>query len=241
MIAIVIPCYNEASRLDLEMVSRLFQDPRVRVILVDDGSTDETRSLIDAYTAAQPAAEALVLERNGGKAEAVRRGMLRAIDGGAEILGYLDADMATPPQEMLRLLRNLEDQDKLVVLGARVRLLGHAILRTGFRHYLGRLFATVASLALGLPVYDTQCGAKIFRNVPALRRSIEQPFGSRWAFDVELLARLTEDPVERLTEKDFLEVPLWTWTDRAGSKLTFSAMVKAALDLVGIYVRRKTS
>lgn len=241
MIAVIVPCYNEAARLDLDAVSQLFEDPGLNVILVDDGSTDDTRTLIESYAAQHPGAHALILERNGGKAEAVRRGLLHGLEQGASIVGYLDADMATPPHEMLRLVHSLKETDKSVVLGARVRMLGHEIRRAGFRHYLGRLFATVASLALGLPVYDTQCGAKVFRAGPALRRSLATPFGSRWAFDVELLARLTETTEQPLTQHDMLEVPLSTWADREGSKLTASAMVKAALDLFAIYLRRKRS
>src|SRR5437762_2862299 len=71
----------------------------------------------------------------------------------------------------------------------RVKLLGRNIQRSLIRHYCGRVFATVASLALGVDVYDTQCGAKIFRATPEMRQIFATPFRSQWIFDVEILSR----------------------------------------------------
>ena len=106
---------------------------------------------------------------NVGKAEAVRTGLLRCLADGAEITGYFDADLATPPEEMIRLVRTLQEREATVALAARVALLGTRIERSHLRHYLGRVFATIASLILRIRVYDTQCGAKAFRTVPAFR------------------------------------------------------------------------
>lgn len=129
---------------------------------------------------------------------------------------------------MLELLRT-SDQWK-AVLASRVRLLGRDIQRGLFRHYAGRVFATAASLALRLPVYDTQCGAKIFVSTPALREALETPFESRWVFDVYLIARLL-NAAEPLHESEILEYPLLHWRDIPGSKLRFSSMVGAAFEL----------
>jgi len=87
---------------------------------------------------------------------------------------------------------------------------------------VGRVFATCASLAIGLPVYDTQCGAKIFRNTERLRQVFRIPFRVKWTFDVEILARFLL--LERVfggprTRDRFVEYPLERWDDMPGSKL----------------------
>jgi dolichyl-phosphate beta-glucosyltransferase len=190
-VAVVVPCYNEAARFDVEAFVELAG--RVdTLMLVDDGSTDATGELLTAVEDRSGGrAEVHRLARNQGKAEAVRSGMSAAIDSGSDIIAYFDADLATPVDELLRLIDVLREHEELsVVLASRIRLLGHAIERRTSRHYLGRLYATAASLTLRLPVYDSQCGAKAFRSTPALRRAVEVPFPDAWSFDVELLARL---------------------------------------------------
>ncbi|MDX2051366.1 MAG: glycosyltransferase [Polyangiaceae bacterium] len=239
-VGLVIPCYNEAERLDFALVEQLLADPRVKLFLVDDGSTDATFERLTEFSFLHPGrVEVVPIRPNGGKAEAVRRGLLRALEDGARLVGYLDADMATPPEEMLRLLATLEKSSALLALGSRVRMLGADIQRTTARHYLGRVFATLASLSLSLPVYDTQCGAKVARDHATLRRALSYPFTSRWAFDVELLDRLTADREYAYTMADLVEMPLKTWGERGGSKLSSKAMVKAGLDLVGIGIKRR--
>ena len=162
--------------------------------------------------------------------------MLAALAEGARIVGYVDADLSTPVGEILRLLAELERRRAVVVMGARVALLGTTIRRQPHRHYLGRLFATAASVVLGLPVYDTQCGAKFFRATPTLGGALATPFRSRWIFDVELAGRLLlgAGGTPPLRAGDFLEVPLQQWTDVSGSKLGALHMMRAAWDLVVI-------
>ncbi|MGF1466250.1 MAG: glycosyltransferase [Sandaracinaceae bacterium] len=235
---LVIPCYNEERRLRAELVAELLEDPRIRILFVDDGSEDGTAALLDRLIASSPSGRAarLSLGENRGKAEAVRAGLRCALDEGEELLGYCDADFATPPSELRRLLDHLESSGREVVLGCRVARLGADIDRRMTRHYLGRVFATVASVVLRLRVYDTQCGAKLFRASPALRRALAVPFRSRWAFDVELLGRLTfgDDDSPGLGAENMLEVPLDEWQDVGGSKLGSRAMLRAGFDLLSL-------
>jgi dolichyl-phosphate beta-glucosyltransferase len=234
---LIIPCYNEARRLDVSAVGALLDDDRVDLILVDDGSTDHTRAILDEFAAARPRrVRVLALAKNGGKAEAVRQGLLAAIADGAEITGYLDADLATPPAEIRRLLGLLRAGDAQVLVGARVALLGHEIERRPLRHYLGRVFATLASVALHKRIYDTQCGAKLFRVSDTLADAVREPFLSRWAFDVELFGRLFlgSETAPPLAEASVWEEPLHTWCDVKGSKLSARHMGLALADLVRI-------
>ena len=186
---LVVPCFNEAQRLDVPAFTELAASGDVRLLFVDDGSTDATPQVLESLcAAANGRAQWLKLAENSGKAEAVRQGLLLAIAQGATEIGFLDADLSTPPSELRRLLDVLHARPEVqVLIGARVRLLGNAVERKAIRHYLGRVFATAASLTLALHIYDTQCGAKLFRVTPALQAALAEPFVSRWIFDVELL------------------------------------------------------
>jgi glycosyltransferase involved in cell wall biosynthesis len=232
---LVVPCYNEEQRLDgAALVGLVDARPRLNLLLVDDGSTDGTRRVLDDIASSRATRiRVLGLAQNGGKAEAVRRGLVEALAGPAALVGYFDADLSTPPGEVLRLLAVIEARGASVTMGSRVALLGTDIHRKPARHYLGRLFATAASTILGVRVYDTQCGAKVFRRTPALVAALETPFLSRWAFDVELLGRLLigTPTAARVDAGSVVEMPLQAWRDVPGSKLKPAAMAGALKDL----------
>jgi glycosyltransferase involved in cell wall biosynthesis len=230
---VVVPCFDEAERLDgaafLELSRHVDQ-----LLFVDDGSSDQTAAVVGRLVAAHPERIDLIsLPRNVGKAEAVRIGLLTAIGRGNSIVGYLDADLATPTSEMTRLIDIARTQPhRTAVLGSRVALLGHTVRRRPARHYLGRLYATAASLALGVAVYDTQCGAKVFRVGTPLQFALADPFPDRWSFDVELLARLLADPNQ--SADPLLEVPLLEWRDVAGSSVGAWSGARAVWALTGL-------
>lgn len=239
---IVIPCFNERERLDQDSVAALLASPAVRLVFVDDGSCDGTDDLLQAVAEAHPGrVEVMTQPSNQGKAEAVRTGLVHALESGAGQVGYLDADFSTPAAEMLRLIGCLNESDASMVLGSRVRLLGRDVERRMVRHYLGRVFATAASLTVGLAVYDTQCGAKVMRRSTALEEALSRPFISRWVFDVELIDRLLRPAsgTGALTAADFLEVPLARWHDVKGSKLSPKGMARAGVDLLRMVASRR--
>lgn len=233
---IVVPCFCEEGRLDrAAFLGFARAQPDLSLLFVDDGSTDGTAGLLASLALESGGRCAvLTLETNRGKAEAVRQGLRRALEGDADIVGYLDADLATPLDELARLLGLLREGRHQVILGSRVGLLGYDIQRKTSRHYLGRVFATAASLALRLRIYDTQCGAKLFRRTPALAAALRDPFVSRWAFDVELLGRLLIGSSEapRLLPQAITEAPLLRWHDVAGSKLGMSDVLGMAREML---------
>ncbi len=239
-VALVVPCYNEASRLDLAAF-REYRIPGRRLVFcfVNDGSRDETRTVLERLCREMTGRAVLVdLAQNQGKAEAVRLGMLEAFRLGAGVVGFWDADLATPLAELPRFCQVLEERPAVeVVIGSRVRLLGRRIERRALRHYLGRVFATGASVTLGLPVYDTQCGAKLLRATAFTREIFTTPFLARWVFDVELLARFGRAVAghEPPLETRVYELPLQRWTDVAGSKVRPWDFVRSGLELLRIW------
>jgi len=239
-VVVVVPCYNEAARLD-RAAFRDFSLPgrRLRFCFVNDGSRDDTSRVLQSLCAERAGLGwAIDLPVNQGKAEAVRQGLLAAIAAGPAIVGFWDADLATPLSELPRLHAVLEENPRVeLVLGSRVRLLGRHIDRSAVRHYLGRVFATGASLTLGLPVYDTQCGAKLLRVTPALGELLARRFLTRWVFDVELLARFERAArgAGPSVEERVYELPLLRWTDVPGSKVRPWDFVRSGLELVRIF------
>lgn len=236
---LIVPCFNEEHRLDRTRFLALASDPSVELLFVNDGSKDATGRVLDELARESGGrASALHLPKNVGKGEAVRQGLLRAIDEGAGVVGYADADLSTPPVELLKLLGHLEDDHVQAVIGARVMLIGRRIERKRVRHYLGRIFASIAETILRMPFYDTQCGAKFFRTTPLLKEALGLPFSSRWAFDLELLGRLLVGMgSERgLRPGELIEVPLDEWIDVGGSKLNVGSMAKTLVDLAKIEV-----
>ncbi len=237
----VVPCYNEAARLKTESFAAfLGLGYRVRLLFVNDGSSDGTWPLLEGLRVRYPQlVYVLDQQPNAGKAEAVRHGMLRAIAlGDSAYTGFWDADLATPLSSIPELLAKLAERPEIqMVFGARVRLLGRAIHRQAARHYLGRVFATVVSLLLRLPIYDTQCGAKLFRVTAEFEAILARPFLSRWIFDVEILARFIarhKDDREYVHDAIY-EFPLPEWTDVAGSKVGSLDFLKAFGELLTIY------
>jgi dolichyl-phosphate beta-glucosyltransferase len=243
-VRIIVPCYNEAARLDADAFVRSTRErPGISFCFVDDGSTDDTVQVMRRIQAASPSSVHLLhLNRNRGKAEAVRLGMVEALsDPAVRYVGYWDADLATPLDAIPLFVERLDGDPRLfLVTGARVQLLGRTISRSTMRHYTGRAFATAVSIALRLPVYDTQCGAKLWRVGPVARAVWSEPFRSRWIFDVELLARAIRH--ERVVtgagvEQRIFELPLPRWIDVRGSKLRARDYARAAWDVAGIYFR----
>jgi len=207
-------------------------------LFVNDGSTDSTETILEALKEEHPDRIGLLsLERNNGKAEAVRRGILQGLCLPYDYIGYWDADLATPLETIAEFRQVLDTTDAEVVIGSRVRLLGRRIERRAFRHYLGRVFATCASLLLGMKVYDTQCGAKLFRRSDILEKVFQKPFKVVWTFDVEMMARfaiMAQKTGERPGSR-WHEYPLTHWVDTKGSKVKSSDFVKGAIEF-GILV-----
>jgi dolichyl-phosphate beta-glucosyltransferase len=238
-VVLVVPCYNEAARLDVQaFASFTLPGHFVDFRFVDDGSTDNTHDVLQTIAAARGGVIVDRLERNGGKAAAVQHGFAAALSsagaGAAQYVGYWDADLAAPLSALEDFMGVMEARPDLEILfGSRVKLMGRSIERLAWRHYLGRVSATLVSMSLKLPIYDTQCGHKLFRATDLLRQVFTKPFSTNWLFDVEILARfLTMDPRGREHVAQMIyEYPLKHWVDVRGSKVRSADFARALADL----------
>jgi dolichyl-phosphate beta-glucosyltransferase len=239
-VSLVVPCYNEAFRLDVpQFRCYLARNSETCILFVDDGSTDNTVHTLEQLRAGyEDCTEILRCGKNRGKAEAVRLGLNHALENlQQKVVGYWDADLATPLEDVDCFTKVLDSRPETeMVFGSRVKLLGRHVQRQATRHYLGRVFATVVSQMLRLPIYDTQCGAKLFRVTPEIRQIFAEPFLSKWVFDVEIIARYLklygDDP--KHLEQIIYEYPLETWVDIPGSKVRPGDFLKALQDLFRI-------
>ncbi len=240
---VVVPCYNEARRLNMRAIQEFGRrSGAAELLFVNDGSRDETLELLEHLNHANPRSFSFLhLGQNRGKAEAVRLGMLLAVRSGADYVGFWDADLATPLADIEPFCKILEAKPHIdCVIGTRMRLLGHAIDRQPLRYWLGRIFANVASLTLGVKLFDTQCGAKLFRVTPEFSAVLGQAFSTRWIFDVEMFARmkrLRASARRGALAEAIYEFPLDAWRDVAGSNVRGRDFAKASVELARIYWR----
>lgn len=237
-LCLVIPCFNESARLVPEHFDELLATGWISLVVVNDGSSDDTGKILDSLARDRSRVTVLHLDTNCGKGEAVRQGCLAALRTKTKLIGYIDADFATPVSEVIRLAQiALTENGKLVVMGSRVKTLGSDINRSTIRHFIGRLFATLISLAIQESVYDSQCGLKLFRQFDELQNVFATPFLSRWLFDVEILLRLkTICGLRERNQLDqiALEVPLYSWSEVQGSKTRVSDGIIALLQITRI-------
>jgi dolichyl-phosphate beta-glucosyltransferase len=187
---------------------------------VNDGSTDDTLAILNEISIQYPD-RVMVYDQqpNKGKAEAVRNGILSVLNWKEfDYIGFMDADMATPTSEMVKLIEIASKFEKEMVVGSRIKRMGVNIDRKTSRHFAGRFIATMISTILDLPTYDTQCGAKIFKTGLA-KELFKDKFISRWLFDVELFFRAKSIFNENIFQKVY-EYPLNQWYEKGESKVS---------------------
>lgn len=235
---IIIPCYNEEKRLQGDNFKSYIRiNKHVFFLFVNDGSKDKTGLVLQNIARHEKSnIFVLNLKHNAGKAEAVRLGVLESFHWRRfDYIGYLDADLSCPLTEIKMLIDKIEKEKVFkMVIGSRVKRLGADIRRSALRHYFGRVLSTFASIILKLPVYDTQCGLKIFAKDYA-QYIFSKKFRTTWLFDCEILARLIHKYGYERVNKSIYEVPLHTWIEKGESKIKISYLFKIPVELYYIY------
>lgn len=234
-VCIVIPCYNEANRLPVNDFIGFFNlNSHIHFCFVNDGSIDNTSQILNEQLGAKfDNVSVLYLQNNVGKAEAIRIAVNDCLQKlQCNYIGYFDADLATPLTEIDYLISQIKTNTSFkVAIGARVQRMGVNISRNIVRHYFGRVFATCASYVLHVPIYDTQCGAKIFETELA-EKIFATPFISKWLFDVEIVARILK--LKHEYPNAIIEVPLRVWSEVKGSKIKLKDVIKIPFQLIKI-------
>lgn len=235
-ICIVIPLYNEASRFETESLIGFTKQNDLDFCLVNDGSTDNTKQIIDELALNNNRISALNLKKNIGKAEAVRTAYNHLIKKeDYKYIGYLDADFATPLEELHGFTDEINKSNKPFLMGIRLKRVGANIKRYKMRHYFGRIVASIISeIILKLPVYDTQCGAKLIESKLA-EQLFKEPFKTKWLFDVELIARIKKIHGKEFCLNNIVELPLNTWIDKGDSRISFLDFLKTPFVLIKLY------
>jgi glycosyltransferase involved in cell wall biosynthesis len=239
-ICFVVPCYNEENRLPVsKYISFIKQFPDTVICFVNDGSTDNTHSLLlQINSGNENQVHIISYTDNVGKAEAVRKGVQYCNSRlNHSHIAYLDADLSTPLKELVRLSEYI-NEDIEFCFGSRIMLIGAKIERKFSRHFVGRIIATFISNVLEIKVYDTQCGCKIFTKELSVHL-FEEPFISRWLFDVELFARKINLYGKDHALKKMLEIPLKEWINKSDSKVKIQYFFLLWIDLFLINYKYK--
>lgn len=233
--SIVIPCYNEEKGISNSEYSNFLENnPETFICFVNDGSKDNTLGVLNILKAKHDTQiHILSLEKNSGKAEAVRVGINYCNQNFQhKFIGYLDADLATTLEEFIDLRNYLKDE-VVFSFGSRIRKVGSTIERENSRFLIGRVVATFISNILDIKVYDTQCGSKLFTKEIS-EELFQKEFISKWLFDVEIFYRMILLFKREKAIKKMYEVPLKLWVEKGDSKVKFTYGFKLWFDLYKI-------
>jgi len=185
--SIVIPAYNEAARIGRALES-VIGCIRVRnwfaeVVVVDDGSRDETASIVRDFTAHAPEVRLLQNPGNRGKGYSVRNGLLHSF---GEVVMFTDADLSAPIEEAEDLFAAIHGGADIAIGSRWLERARQTVRQPFYRQFFGRCFNAVTRMVMGLPYADTQCGFKAFTRAAA-QTVFQLQTIDRWGFDPEIL------------------------------------------------------
>ena len=237
-VGVVIPCYNEEERLSSEDFKAFaHKNLGYHLCFVNDGSTDNTLHVLEELKRANPSHISVYdCEKNGGKAEAVRQGVLHlANDPQLDYIGFLDADLSTDFRDFHDLVETLENSNFKIVSGSRMARMGANITKESARKIISMTINLIIRNILKMPFNDTQCGAKIMRKdiIPLL---FTKPFITKWIFDVEIFIRMRKHYGKDKVQQFICEQPLKRWIHADGSKLSMKDSVKIVGQLAQIAI-----
>jgi glycosyltransferase involved in cell wall biosynthesis len=199
---------------------------------VNDGSKDNTLKVLnDLRKGREDFITVYDCEKNGGKAEAVRQGMLyMAKQEDLDYIGFLDADLSTDLSDFDDLVKTIESSDYKIVSGSRISRMGADIAKESSRQIISLTINYIIRKILKMDFKDTQCGAKIFHK-DVIDISFKEKFVTQWIFDVEIFKRMTLHFGLEKAKEILCEQPLKRWIHADGSKLSMKDSVKIVFQL----------
>ena len=227
-VGVVIPCYNEEERLfSKEFTDYIDKNSGYHLCFVNDGSTDKTLDVLNKLrTGREDFITVYDCAQNGGKAEAVRQGMLyMAKQEDLDYIGFLDADLSTDLSDFDDLVSTIENSNYMIVSGSRISRMGANITKESARKVISLSINFIIRKILKMDFKDTQCGAKIFHK-DVINISFGEKFVTQWIFDVEIFRRITLHYGLEKAKEIVCEQPLKRWIHADGSKLSMKDSVK---------------
>lgn len=228
VIGVVIPCYNEEERLKgEEFKSFINKYLGYHLCFVNDGSKDNTLKILNELRAGNEERISVYdCKKNGGKAEAVRLGMLHlAKDQQFDYIGFLDADLSTNFDDFQDLVTTITNSDFQIVSGSRMSRMGADITKESARAIISKTINFIIRKTLGMEINDTQCGAKIMTK-EIIEKTFQTKFLTKWLFDVEIFMRMKRVYGLQKAKQMICEQPLKRWIHADGSKLSMKDSVK---------------
>ncbi|HCQ14287.1 response regulator, partial [Flavobacterium sp.] len=228
IIGVVIPCYNEEKRLlSDEFRDFVHKNLGYHLCFVNDGSKDKTLEVLqDLVKGKEDYISVYDCEKNGGKAEAVRLGMLHlAKQSQFDYIGFLDADLSTDFADFNDLAETISNSKYKMVFGSRITRMGADIEKESARAIISKTINFIIRKTLGMEIKDTQCGAKIMTK-DVIENTFKEKFITKWLFDVEIFMRMKKVYGAKETKDLILEQPLKRWIHADGSKLSMKDSIK---------------
>jgi len=222
MISIVIPAHNEEKRIEktLKEYVSFFNDKKknkeiknFEILVVINNTKDNTEELVSRLSKKNKEIRYLNFEQ-GGKGFAIIEGFKDALKRNNELIGFIDADMATPPEAFYDLIKIIEKYPELdgVIANRWDKRSKIKLKQTVLRRFISRGYNFLVKSMFFLPYTDTQCGAKIFKR-RVIENNIQKLVTSNWGFDVALLVCLRRESSAKI-----ISIPT-TWEDRQDSKV----------------------
>ncbi|GLB50237.1 response regulator [Neptunitalea lumnitzerae] len=234
-VGVVIPCYNEEERiLSDEFLDFVDRNSGYHLCFVNDGSKDNTLKVLHSLRKGREDFISVYnCEKNGGKAEAVRRGMLYMAEmEDLDYIGFLDADLSTDLKDFDDLVTTIESTQFKIVSGSRIARMGADITKQSARQIISLSINYIIRKILGMNFKDTQCGAKIM-DKDIIKIAFQQKFVTKWLFDVEIFMRMKKH-FGATAETYICEQPLKRWIHADGSKLSMKDSFKIIIQLAEI-------